>query len=82
MTATNSRIIIDPDIMVGKPVITGTRLTVEFIVGLLGNGWSYEEVLHNYSHITLEDIRACLTYAAEVVAEARPAQIPPRKEGL
>jgi uncharacterized protein (DUF433 family) len=42
MTATNSSIIIDPEIMVGKPVIKGTRLTVEFIVGLLGNGWSQE----------------------------------------
>jgi uncharacterized protein (DUF433 family) len=82
MTATNSSIIIDPEIMVGKPVIKGTRLTVEFIVGLLGNGWSQEELLSNYPGITVDDIRACLTYAAEVVAEARPAQFPTREEGL
>ncbi len=80
--ARQSRITIDPNIMVGKPVIKGTRLTVELIVGLLGSGWSYEEVLEGYPHITLEDIHACLAYAAEVVAEARPARIPPRKEGL
>ena len=61
------RIVVDPKVLVGKPVIRGTRLAVEFIVGLLGQGWSIEEVLENYPGITREDIQACLAYAGEVL---------------
>lgn len=50
----------------GKPVIKGTRLAVEFIVELLAEGWSDEEILRNYPGITKEDIRACLAYAGAV----------------
>jgi uncharacterized protein (DUF433 family) len=63
------RIQVDPAILVGKPVIKGTRLSVEFIVGLLAQGWSEAEVLRNYPGITAEDIRACLAYAHEVISE-------------
>lgn len=56
------RIIIDPGILVGKPVIKGTRLAVEFIVDLLANGWTTREILENYPGITGEDIQACLAY--------------------
>jgi len=56
------RITVDPAVLVGKPVIRGTRLSVEFIVGLLANGWSREEVLDEY-HIAREDVEACLSYA-------------------
>ena len=52
------RISIDPNILVGKPVIRGTRLSVEFIVGLLASGWRKAEVLENYPGIT-----ACFGYA-------------------
>lgn len=61
------RIIIDPQILVGKPVIKGTRLAVEFIIELLAQGWSEDEVLKNYPGLTREDIRACLHYAGEVL---------------
>jgi len=61
------RITIDPEILVGKPVIKGTRLAVEFIIDLLAQGWSEEEILHNYPGLTREDIRACLRYAHEVL---------------
>ena len=61
----HDRIIVDPQILVGKPVVKGTRLAVEFIVELLANGWSNEEILRNYPGITLEDIRACLAYASD-----------------
>lgn len=57
----NERIIIDPGILVGKPVIKGTRLAVEFIVDLLANGWTEDEILRNYPGLTQEDIHACLT---------------------
>ncbi len=54
------RIVIDPAILVGKPVIRGTRLAVEFIVDLLAQGWSEAEILRNYPGLTHEDIAACL----------------------
>ena len=67
----NDRIVINPDVLVGKPVIKGTRLSVEFIVGLLAQGWNEAEVLRNYPDITADDIKACLAYAHEVLAQWR-----------
>lgn len=61
------RITIDPAILVGKPVIKGTRLAVEFIIDLLAQGWSESEILRNYPGITTEDIRACLMYTSEML---------------
>jgi uncharacterized protein (DUF433 family) len=61
------RITLDPNILVGKPVIKGTRLAVEFIIGLLANGWSEEDILRNYTGVTREDIQACLGYASAVL---------------
>lgn len=57
-----NHIIVDPKILVGKPVIKGTRLAVEFIVDLLAQGWAESEILRNYPGITHEDITACLKY--------------------
>ena len=54
------RIVIDADILAGKPVIKGTRLAVSFIVDLLAQGWSEAEILENYPGVTPEDIQACL----------------------
>jgi uncharacterized protein (DUF433 family) len=56
----SDRMTLNPDVLVGKPVIKGTRLSVEFIVGLLAQGWSEQEVLRSYPGITLDDIRACV----------------------
>ncbi|MGB7157720.1 MAG: DUF433 domain-containing protein [Tepidisphaeraceae bacterium] len=61
----NERIVLDPQILVGKPVVRGTRLAVEFIVGLLADGWSQQDVLANYPDLHREDILACLAYARE-----------------
>lgn len=61
------RIIVDPKILVGKPVIKGTRLAVEFIVELLAQGWSESEITRNYPGITREDIAACLMYASNIL---------------
>ncbi|MCL4870781.1 MAG: DUF433 domain-containing protein [Anaerolineae bacterium] len=58
-------IVIDPHILVGKPVVKGTRLAVDFIIDLLAQGWSEAEVLRNYPGLTSQDVRACLTYAGE-----------------
>jgi uncharacterized protein (DUF433 family) len=57
------RIVLDPEVLVGKPVVKGTRLSVEFIIELLAQGWTEVDVLRNYPGLTREDIRACLGYA-------------------
>ncbi len=61
------RIVIDPAVLVGKPVVKGTRLAVEFILDLLANGWSEEQIITNYPGLTREDLRACLAYASEIL---------------
>lgn len=58
-------ITIDPEILVGKPVLKGTRLSVEFVIGLLSQGWSEAEILRNYPGITATGIQACLAYAQD-----------------
>lgn len=65
------RIELDPNRLVGKPVIRGTRLSVEFILGLLAAGWSEAEILSNYPGIARDDILACLAYASDVVSSER-----------
>ena len=65
------RILIDPSVLVGKPVITGTRIAVEFIVDLLAEGWTHEQVTSNYPQLTVEDLRAALRYASEVMKQER-----------
>lgn len=55
----HERIVMNPRIMVGKPTVKGTRITVEMILRKLGAGMTPEEVLQNHPHLTLEDIRAC-----------------------
>lgn len=61
------RIIVDPAILVGKPVIKGTRLAVEFIIDLLAQGWSENAILENYPGLTQQDIQACLAYASDAL---------------
>ena len=51
----------------GKPVVRGTRISVEWVVDLLAAGWSHEQILENYPHLTREDIQACLSYASELL---------------
>lgn len=65
------RIVIDPKVLVGKPVIRNTRLSVDFIVGLLAEGWTIAQVLENYPGITQEDVMACLHYASEALRSER-----------
>ena len=67
----HDRIIVDPKILVGKPVIKGTRIAVEFVIDLLARGWTTEQILTEYDHLTPEDIQACLAYAGELIREER-----------
>ena len=58
----------DPSILLGKPVVRGTRLSVDFILRLFGNGWTAQEVLENYPGLTSESLQAVFAYAGEILA--------------
>jgi len=72
-------IVIEPEILVGKPVIKGTRLAVEFIIDLLAQGWTEQEILSNYPGITRQDIQACLAYASETLKVEKVYAFPPAR---
>jgi uncharacterized protein (DUF433 family) len=57
------RITLAPEVLTGKPVIRGTRLSVEFVIGLMADGWNESDMLANYPGITHDDVVACLNYA-------------------
>ena len=63
------RIVVDPEILAGKPVIRGTRIAVAFILELLAAGQSEREILANYPGLTREDVLACLSYASYLAHE-------------
>ncbi len=65
------RIVMDPAILVGKPVIKGTRMAVEFLVDLMAEGWPSEQILRNYPQLTADDLQAALHYAAESLKRER-----------
>lgn len=67
----HSLISADPSILVGKPVVRGTRISVELIIGMLADGASFEQVLTAYPQLTVVQIRACLAYANELVKGER-----------
>jgi uncharacterized protein (DUF433 family) len=62
------RIVSDSDIMLGKPIIKGTRITVELVLRKLSEGMTIEELLEAYPHLTREDILAAISYSADVIA--------------
>lgn len=76
------RIIADPKVLAGKPVIKGTRLAVEFILDLLAEGWSEAEILQNYPRLTHEDIQACLSYASALIKSEKVFPIKVLQEEL
>lgn len=76
MTST-ARIVVNPKILTGKPVVRGTRISVEMVVGLLATGWSHEQILTSYPHLSEEDMRACLAYAVELLREEKVYTLKP-----
>ena len=66
------RITIDPAVMLGKPCIRGTRITVELVLRWLSEGRTFAELLEAYPHIGEEDIKAALAYAADAVGTRKP----------
>lgn len=67
----NSRIVIDSEVLVGKPVIRGTRIAVEHILRLLADGETKQSILAEYPHLTEEDVTAALQYGAETVSHEK-----------
>jgi len=72
------RIESNPAVLVGKPVVRGTRLAVEHVLDLIAGGWSFADLLAEYPGLTLDDIRACVAYARDAVAEAPSLPTTPR----
>ena len=71
MAKTRQRISLNPAVMVGKPVVAGTRLTVDFVIGLMADGWTEADILANYPGVVHEDITACLAYARDALNSER-----------
>ena len=65
------RIALDPEILNGKPIVAGTRISVEFVIGLLAAGWSAADILGDYPQLAHEDILACLAYARDLLSAER-----------
>jgi uncharacterized protein (DUF433 family) len=72
----SERIVVDPEVLAGKPVIRGTRLAVEFILEILAAGQSESELLTSYPGLTREDVLACLSYASYLAHEYKAYPIP------
>jgi len=72
----SERIVVDPDILAGKPVVRGTRLAVEFILELLAAGQAEQEILRSYPGLTREDILACLKWASDPAHEYKTYPVP------
>ena len=73
----SAHIAADPAVLAGKPVVRGTRLGVDFLLGLLAAGWTPEQVLASYPQVTAEALRAVFAFAAEVAHEAALVPGPP-----
>jgi uncharacterized protein (DUF433 family) len=72
----SERIVVDPEVLPGKPVLRGTRLAVEFVLELLAAGQTEEELQGNYPGLAREDILACLSYASYLVHDYKAYPIP------
>jgi len=62
-----ARIVLDQAVLAGKPVIRGTRLSVDFVIGLMADGWAEADILRNYPGVSHDDVAACLAYARDVL---------------
>lgn len=69
MTNWRKHITIDPEVLAGKPVVRGTRLAVDFILGLFASGWTEQQILESYPTLSSEAVRAVFAFAAETLAD-------------
>ena len=75
------RIVANPEILGGKPVVEGTRLSVEHVLGLLASGMSNDEIIADYPDLSEESIRAVLAYAAHALANDIVIDVPSHPDG-
>ena len=68
----------DPEILLGKPVVKGTRLAVDFILNLFATGWTHEQILENYPTLTPDALRAVFAFAAECMRDEAFNTLPPK----
>lgn len=71
------RIALDPSVLAGKPIVRGTRISVEHVLSLLAAGWSARTIGREHPALREEDVRACLAYAAERLRDERLHALPP-----
>jgi uncharacterized protein (DUF433 family) len=71
MADLTERIVLDPLVLVGKPVIRGTRISVEFMLGLMAERWGAADILKAYPGLVVEDIQAYLAYARHIMSSER-----------
>jgi uncharacterized protein (DUF433 family) len=64
-------IVVDPAVLVGKPIVKGTRISVELLLDRLADGWSYSDILAAYPHLTREQVQAAVAFASELFKEER-----------
>ena len=69
-------IVADPKVLAGKPVIAGSRLSVEFILELIAEGWSKADMIRNYPGLTREQILACVAYAKDRLSDEKVFAVP------
>jgi uncharacterized protein (DUF433 family) len=69
MTNWKSHITVDPDVLVGKPIIKGTRISVELLMDRLADGWTIEQILESYPRVSREDVLAAIAFVTEVFRE-------------
>jgi len=67
MSNAQPRITLDPHVLAGKPIVPCTRISVEFVIGLLADDWSEADILPNYPGLAHEDVTACLSYARDLL---------------
>jgi uncharacterized protein (DUF433 family) len=69
MTEWKDRIVVDPEILIGKPIIKGTRISVDLIMDRLSDGWSLEDITTAYPRVTRDDVLAAIAFVTEVFRE-------------
>jgi uncharacterized protein (DUF433 family) len=78
-----TRIVSDPDILLGKPTIKGTRIAVEFVIGCFAGGWSLAQILESYQQVSREDVLAALAYARHAASARQLVDgLPGQEESL
>jgi uncharacterized protein (DUF433 family) len=77
-TSYGDRIVVDPQILVGKPVVKGTRISVELVLGHLAENPDVQDLFAAYPHLSIEDVKACLAYASALVGgeDVYPTALP------